>query len=76
MSANDREVGGKHYQTDVQPWDAMAAWLPPEQFEGFLRANSIKYLSRAGRKGPALQDYRKAHHYLEKLIEVMENGNA
>ena len=72
MNANEREVGGDHYiKMEVSPWDAMESWMPPEQFEGFLRANAIKYLARAGRKGPALQDYKKAHHYLEKLIETM-----
>lgn len=69
MSANDIQIGGSHYQTDVQPWHAMESWLTPEQFAGFLRGNVIKYMARAGRKGPALQDYQKARHYLEKLIE-------
>ena len=74
MSADDTQVGGTHYKTTVQPWTAMEAWLTPEQFEGFLRANAIKYLARAGSKGPSLQDYQKAHHYLEKLIEVKMAG--
>jgi hypothetical protein len=75
MSADGTQVGGCHYITmTVTPWDAMEAWLTPEQFEGFLRANAIKYLARAGSKGPSIQDYRKAHHYLEKLIEVKLAG--
>lgn len=69
--ANSHQVGGDHYASKtVQPWDAMAAWLTPEQFAGFLRGNAIKYLSRAGSKGDALEDYRKAAHYIAKLIEV------
>jgi DNA-directed RNA polymerase subunit F len=40
------------------------------EFEGFLRGNAIKYLSRAGRKGDSLQDLKKALHYLEKLVSV------
>lgn len=73
MSADDVQVGGDHYHgKDIQPWAAMESWLTPEQFEGFLRGNVIKYLARAGEKGPCLQDYRKAHHYMTKLIEVLE----
>lgn len=74
MSANDRQVGGDHYQRTIQPWDAMEAWMTPEQFNGFLRGNVIKYVARAtnleltGKTG--LQDLEKAQHYLEKLIEV------
>lgn len=67
-----RQVGGDHYRTKaVQPWDAMQAWMTPEQFVGFLRGNAVKYLARAGSKGDALEDYRKAQHYLARLIEVM-----
>lgn len=69
-----RQVGGDHYRTKaVQPWDAMQAWMTPEQFVGFLRGNAVKYLARAGSKGDALEDYRKAQHYLARLIEVMTN---
>lgn len=69
-----RQIGGDHYRTKaVQPWDAMQAWGTPEQFIGFLRFNAVKYLARAGSKGEALEDYRKAQHYLARLIEVMTN---
>lgn len=69
-----RQIGGDHYRTKaVQPWDAMEAWMPDFQFIGYLRGNAIKYLARAGSKGDALEDYRKAQHYLARLIEVMTN---
>lgn len=65
---NRRQVGGDHYQRlAIQPWDAMAAWMTPEQFAGFLRGNIIKYLARD--KG-GLEDLQKAMHYLDKLISV------
>jgi hypothetical protein len=74
-NTRSEQIGGDHYRTKaVQPWDAMAAWMTPEQFEGFLRGNAIKYLARAGSKGDAVVDYKKARHYLDKLIEVVENG--
>jgi len=70
--ANDRQVGNSHYKNmDIQPWEAMEAWLTPEEFRGFLVGNSLKYLARAGKKGPYEEDIRKAHHYLEKLLEVL-----
>jgi hypothetical protein len=73
MTADKTQIGGDHYhKLGIQPWHAMEAWLPPEQFAGYLRGNAIKYLARAGHKDAAIQDYRKAKHYLDKLLEVME----
>lgn len=70
-TANDYQVGGSHYANKVvQPWDAMEAWMSPEQFAGFLRGNAIKYVARYQDKG-GKEDIRKAIHYLEKLLEVM-----
>lgn len=59
------QVGGDHYrQTKIQPWDIIDDWSLD-----FYRGNALKYLLRAGRKGPALQDLEKARHYIEKCIE-------
>lgn len=70
--ANDREIAGDHYQKlNIQPWDAMQAWMTPEQFKGFLVGNCIKYVARAGKKGGYREDIEKAQHYLEKLLEVI-----
>ncbi len=67
------QIGGTHYTTkEIQPWDAMEAWMSHEAFSGFLQGNSIKYLARWKDKG-GIEDLRKARHYLDKLIEV-ENG--
>ena len=67
--AGKKQVGGDHYvNMGVQPWDAMKSWLTPEQFQGFLQGNSIKYLARWQSKG-GVEDLRKARHYLDKLIE-------
>lgn len=70
MSQNDTQVGGNHYLSrDVQPWQAMEAWMPREAFTGFLEGNCIKCLARWRLKG-GVQDLEKARHYLGKLIEV------
>lgn len=75
--ASDVQIGGTHYRDKkVQPWDAMEAWMSPEQFAGFLRGNAIKYLARSDDKGDTLTDIRKCIHYAQKLVELLENESA
>jgi len=57
MSANDRQVSGKHYQTEIQPWDFIVS-----NNLNYLEGNVIKYVCRY-----------KEKHYLDKLIEGLEN---
>jgi Protein of unknwon function (DUF3310) len=72
MSANSRQVGGNHYKSkSIQPWAAMEAWMSKEEFVGFLRGCAIKYLARCNEKG-GVDDVEKAHHYIEKMIEVLK----
>lgn len=69
-ATRDEQVGGNHYrQFKIQPWEiweeyGLDAW----------QANTLKYLLRAGRKEgvKASQDYRKAIHYLQYLVERAE----
>jgi len=73
MSANEYQVGGDHYASkDVQPWDAMEAWMTKEAFAGYLHGNCIKYLARYLDKN-GVQDLEKCKHYLAKLIEIEGN---
>lgn len=68
--ADNRQEGGSHYRVlAIQPWAAMQAWMTPDEFQGFLRGNVIKYIARAHLKG-GVEDLRKARHYLDKLIEM------
>lgn len=39
----------------------------------FLRGNAIKYLWRAGSKGNALEDLKKARWYIDREIANLEN---
>lgn len=67
-----RDTIPEHYtgEGDLQPWDVWEAFdLDPWE------ANAVKYIIRAGLKGPALEDYRKAAHYLQYLIEREENAD-
>jgi hypothetical protein len=41
---------------------------------GFNLGNTVKYISRTGKKGEALEDLRKARWYLEREIKNMEKG--
>lgn len=65
-AANDRQVGGDHYQNKViQPWDYIVA-----NNLGYLEGNVVKYVSRWKEKH-GLEDLKKARHYLDKLIETV-----
>ena len=41
---------------------------------GFCLGNVVKYISRAGRKGAAVEDLKKARWYLDREIARMESG--
>jgi hypothetical protein len=60
----------EHYRAAIEPIDAMAVWMTREELTGFYLGNIIKYLARAGKKGAAIDDYKKALDYLERLIEL------
>ena len=68
MTANEEQVGGRHYiEKPIQPWDYIIA-----NKLGYLEGNIVKYVSRYKEKG-GVEDLIKASHYLEKLIEVTLN---
>lgn len=67
--ANDIQVAGNHYKKQkIQPWDFIVA-----NGLSFLEGNIVKYVCRHNSKG-GLEDLKKAQHYLQKLIEVVEAG--
>ena len=71
MTNRNHQVGGTHYTAmATQPWDVVDTW-PLDQRVGFFRGNALKYLMRAGSKGEAAEDFAKARHYLDKLVEVL-----
>ena len=66
------QVGGTHYaEMSVQPWDAMRAWMSPEEYTGYHVGTVLGYLSRHKKKG-GLTDIQKAKHHLEELIRYFE----
>jgi hypothetical protein len=40
---------------------------------GFCLGNAIKYISRAGRKGDAIEDLKKARWYIDREIARLES---
>lgn len=67
VAANDKQVDGDHYKTEIQPWDFIEA-----NNLTFIEGNIIKYVARHRSKN-GVRDLRKAQHYLEKLIEIEQS---
>ena len=63
-----------HYQSaaGIECIQAIKAALTPEEFEGYLKGNALKYLWRAGKKGEKSADHQKANWYISRLIAHSE----
>ena len=61
-----------HYQGEgVECIDAIRAALGPEGFVAYCRGNVLKYAWRAGSKGPAAEDLRKAAWYSARAADAL-----
>lgn len=61
-----------HYGGADNPYEAIKvieAWQL-----GFCLGNTVKYISRAGKKDAAIQDLKKARWYLDREIQKMEKS--
>lgn len=52
----------------VECIEAIKASMSEEEYKGYLKGNTIKYLWRYQYKGKPVQDLKKAQWYLNKLI--------
>ena len=59
------DVGG------IETLDIIKAKLSPEQYEGYLLGNALKYLCRAGWKGSPGRDAEKAANYTRWYNEAL-----
>lgn len=62
-------INPAHYQGDIECIDALESigiGIP------YCRANAIKYLWRLGKKGPILEDAKKAQWYIDRLVKQLE----
>lgn len=63
-SSRDHQIGGGHYRiSPLQPWDIIQSWGL-----NFWQGNIVKYVLRAPYKN-GKEDFEKARHYLDYLIE-------
>ena len=61
-----------HYNNgNIECIEAIEAMLTPEEYIGYLRGNSLKYLWRFRYKNKPIEDLRKARWYEERLISYM-----
>lgn len=59
-----------HYGGADNPYEAIKVI---EAWElGFCLGNTVKYISRAGKKGDRLEDLKKARWYLDREIAALE----
>lgn len=65
MSANDKQVAGTHYKSDIAHWDYVVA-NDLDYFQGQI----TKYVTRWKKKN-GITDLLKAQHFLEKYLEVV-----
>lgn len=73
--ANNIQIGGDHYKNmGIEPWGVVDTW-PLDQKIGYYRGGALKYLMRMGTKDENLQEIKKGIHYMEKLVEVLEQAN-
>lgn len=61
--ATDKQEGGSHYKTAIQPVDYIHA-----NSLDFFEGNVVKYVTRHKKKNGA-EDIRKAIHYLEMILQ-------
>ncbi len=69
MNPTDKQVGGTHYQTPIQPVQYIHA-----NNLNFFEGNVVKYITRHRHKG-GKADLEKAIHYIEMLIQFEYENN-
>jgi len=64
-----------HYNSGaVECIEAIKASMSTEEYKGYLKGNTLKYLWRYNYKGKPVEDIEKARWYLEKLyLEVLDS---
>ena len=65
---SNSQVGGTHYKDmHIQPWEAMKAWMTPEEYIGYHKGTIISYIAREHKKGGVQDLYKGSHHYAELI---------
>ena len=67
----DKDPKARYYDAgNIETLDIIKAKLTPEQYEGFLLGNMIKYSCRANFKDQKTRDIEKISFYSDKLVGV------
>ena len=67
---NDYQVGGNHYQgAKYQHWDIVA-----DHNLNYFEAQILRYVMRCRKKKNMVEDLKKAKQFIEKYIELVEEG--
>ena len=73
---NDNVNHPRHYaDKKIEVIDYIKDTLTNEQYEGYCRANVIKYISRYDKKN-GIEDLQKAQVYLQWLIEAKQDDES
>jgi len=75
MNERDEVNSPAHYKLNehgVECIEAIEASMSADEFQGYLKGNTMKYLWRYKYKGKERQDLEKAKWYLNKLAETVQ----
>lgn len=71
--SNDEVNKAAHYNRGgIECIKAIEASMSPEEYQGFLKGQVLKYVWRYQHKGTPVKDLKKARYYLDELIRVTE----
>ena len=73
-NANEKQIGGEHYKGVPAGYGPTIIGLIWKL--NAARAQALKYILRAGRKGPVIEDLEKAKHLIELEIEFIKSQGA
>ena len=66
----------EHYNKHgIETIDQIKASMSQPEFEGYLKGNILKYLSRFRDKGEPMKELRKAEWYMQRLIMEVAGDN-
>ena len=71
---NDKVNHPSHYQGKHEGIEVMRVMFGDEAVKGFCKCNAYKYRFRAGKKGSAEEDIKKAEWYEDYLILLEKGG--
>lgn len=70
LGAKD-QINPDHYKVGgIETIEYLKAKLSPEEFQGYLKGNALKYLSRSNYKHDnPIEDFKKALWYVNRLVQ-------